>query len=157
MTYILNPVEDERWVFISCEGEMQFAELLDLHGEITRILAKHSLRRVLIDVTCANYVSTTVELFMFAHCAASSLPRGTRMALVVRPGQASHANVLEEFMRSGGVLLTNFFDPNKAEAWVKHGHGPMTASSKPTTDSRHATTDAANQPPHLAPDWCEAA
>jgi anti-anti-sigma regulatory factor len=132
MTSFLNPVQEERCLFITCEGEMRIAELLELHQQLTRILAKHSLRRVLLDVTCANYVSTALELFMFASAVSSSLPRGTRMALIVRPGQARHAKVLAEFMRRGGTLLTNFLDPEKAEAWLKNGICPVTARSRST-------------------------
>ncbi len=121
MTNLLNPIEPDRCLSLKCEGEMRVADLNELHQQIKAVLKAHSLRRVLLDVTAAQYVSTRLGLFYFAAEAFSELPRDAQISLLVRPNQVKYAKALDMMARGAGTSLKFFLDPQKAEVWAKDG------------------------------------
>jgi hypothetical protein len=61
------------------------------------------------------------------HRNCSTSPRGlpdslalrARVALLVRPEQIRHANLIEKVARKAGVFLSYFLDPGKAALWIQ--------------------------------------
>jgi hypothetical protein len=74
---------------------------------------------MLIDVTQLQSVPTPAQLFDHTKALSSEVPRGARLALLVRPDQVHSARLVERIARNDGVFLTYFLDPDKARAWVK--------------------------------------
>jgi len=120
MPYLLNPVKEDQCLFLTYEGEMPPIEVVAVRYEATKLLAARRWNRMVVDITELRSV-TAMELFVFAKGLASDLPEHARVALVVRPGQAGQAKLVEKVARSDGVLLTLFCDAGKAMAWVKKG------------------------------------
>jgi len=119
MSYFINPVGQDRCVFLSYEGEMPAVELSAARYEADAVLDQHRWNRLVVDVSQLQSVPTAPELFDFASGLSSSLSRAKRVALVVRPEQEHHARRIEEVARRGRVFLTYFLDPEKAALWVK--------------------------------------
>src|SRR5258708_40234015 len=116
MVCVGNSVEEEQWVFLTCEGEMPVTAAVAVRDEVIGLLVTKGWNRIVVDVTALRSTSTALEHFEFARGLSSELPRTTRIALVVR---SEHANLGENVARSDGGFLTLFFDAEKATAWVK--------------------------------------
>ena len=119
MSYFINPVEEEKCVFLTHEGEMSLAEAAAARQEIAELLAEKRWNRIIADLTAVRSVPKAVELFELGAGLSLSMPRSARIALVVRPDQTKHARLIEQVSRKGGVFLTFFVDAKKAEAWVR--------------------------------------
>ena len=117
MSYFINPVEEEQCVFLTYEGEMPPVEVVAVRYETTGLLAAKHWNRMVVDFTELRSL-TALELFVFAKGLSADLPPSARVALVVRPEQASYAKQVENIVRNDGVVLTSFFDPKQATAWV---------------------------------------
>ncbi len=118
MSYFINPVEEEQCVFLTYEGEMPPVEVVAVRYETTGLLAAKHWNRMVADFTELRSL-TELELFVFAKGLSSDLPQSARVAIVVRPEQASYAKRVERVVRNDGVFLNCFFDPEQATAWVK--------------------------------------
>jgi len=123
MSYFINPVGEDRCVFLSYEGEMPAVELSAARYEADAVLDQHRWHRLVVDVTQLQSVPTVPEIFDFAGGLSSSLSRARRVALVVRPEQERHARLVQKVARRGRVFLTYFLDPDKAALWVKQSAG----------------------------------
>ena len=119
MSYCVNPVEADRCVFVSYEGEMPSVELSAARREAHGVLGQQQWNRMLIDVTQLQSIPTPAQLFDHTKAISSEVPRGARVALLVRPDQVQSARLVERIARSDGVFLAYFLDPDKARAWVK--------------------------------------
>ena len=119
MPFFINPVEDDRCVFVSYAGEMPSVELSAARREANGVLSQHNWNRMLIDVTQLQSSPTPAQLFDHTKGISSEVPRGARMALLVRPDQVQSARLVERIARNDGVFLAYFLDPDKARAWVK--------------------------------------
>lgn len=119
MSYFINPVEAEQCVFLSYEGDLPPIELAAARYEANGVLGTNRWKRIVVDVTQLQSIPSAQELFEFARGLSSDVPRGTRVALVIRPEQARQARLVEKTARSEGVFLTYFLDPEKAGLWVK--------------------------------------
>ena len=119
MSYFINPVGEDRCVFLSYEGEMPAVELSAARYEADAVLDQHRWHRLVVDVTQLQSVSTVPELFDFASGLSSNVCRTRRVALVVRPEQEPHARLVQKVARRGRVFLTYFLNPDKAALWVK--------------------------------------
>ena len=109
MSYFINPVEEEKCVFLTHAARQEVGDLL----------AARQWNRMVVDITTLRSVPKAVELFALGGALAQGTPRNARIALVVRPDQARHARLVETVARNGGALLTFFTDAGKAEAWVR--------------------------------------
>jgi len=127
MSYLINPVEEDRCVFLSYEGEMPAVELSAARYEANGVLNRRRWKRIVVDVTSLRSVPSSVELFDFASGFSSGIPPETRVALVVLPEQERHAKIIETAARKRGVTLNSFLDPEKATAWVKKTVVPQSA------------------------------
>ena len=119
MPYFINPIEDEKCIFLTCEGEMLPAEAVAIRYEAIGLLAAKGWNRIVVDGTELKSVSTALESFEFARELSSELPRSARIALVVRPEQARPAELARKTVPYEGALLSVFSDPEFAAAWVK--------------------------------------
>ena len=119
MSYFINPVREDRCVFLSYEGEMPAVELSAARHETDAILDKQQWHRLVVDVTQLQSVPRTPELIDFARGLSSTVSRARRVALVVRPQQERLARLLQKVARRGRLFLTCFLDSNKATLWVK--------------------------------------
>lgn len=73
----------------------------------------------MVDFTELQSVPTALQLFDFAKGFAGQIPPDARVALVVRPEQVRHANVIEKVARKEGVFLAYFVDPGRAALWMQ--------------------------------------
>jgi hypothetical protein len=121
MSYHVNPIEDDRCVFVSYEGEMPSVELSAARREAHGVLGQQQWKRMLVDLTQLQSMPTPAQLFDHTKAIAAEVPRGVRVALLVRPDQVQSARLVERIARSDGVFLAYFLDPDKANAWVKPG------------------------------------
>ena len=119
MSYFINPVREDRCVFLSYEGEMPAVELSASRYEADAVLEQHRWHRLVVDVTQLQSVPTALELLDYASGLSSNLSRARRVALVVRPEQERLARLVQKVARRGRVFLTYFLDPDKAALWVK--------------------------------------
>ena len=119
MSYFINPVADDRCVFVSYEGVMPSAELSVARREANGVLDERNWNRIVVDVTQLLSLPTPALLFDHTKAIAAEVPRGARVALLVRPDQVQSARLVERIARSDGVLLTYFLDPDEAALWVK--------------------------------------
>lgn len=119
MSHFINPVEEDRCVFLSYDGEMPAVELSAARYEADAVLDQHRWHRLVVDITQLQTVPTVPELFDFASGLSSNVSRTRRVALLVRPEQEPHARLVQKVARRGRVFLTYFLDPDKATLWVK--------------------------------------
>jgi hypothetical protein len=119
MSYCINPVGEDRCVFLSYEGAMPLAELSAAHHETDAVLQQRQWHRLVVDVTQLQSVPRISELIDFAGGLSSTVSRARRVALVVRPEQERLARLVQKVARRGRLFLTCFLDPNKATLWVK--------------------------------------
>ena len=119
MSYFINPVGEDRCVFLSYEGEMPAVELSAARHETDAMLDQRQWHRLVVDITQLQTVPRTPELIDFAGGLSSTVSRARRVALVVRPEQERLARLLQKFARRGRLFLTYFLDPDKANLWVK--------------------------------------
>jgi hypothetical protein len=119
MAYFINPVEDDRCVLVSYAGEMPSVELSAARREATGVMGERHWNRLLIDVTQMQSVPTPAQLFDLTKAISAEVPRGARVALLIRPEQVHSARLVERIARSDGVFLAYFLDSDKAMAWVK--------------------------------------
>jgi len=117
MSYYLNPVEEDRCVFLTYEGAMPAVEVVAVRCEVAELLAAKLWNRMVVDITELCFVNA-LELFVFARGLSSDLPRNVRLALVVRPEQAIYAKFIESVAKNDGVFLAFVFDSDEAIAWV---------------------------------------
>jgi len=123
MSYFINPVGEDRCVFLSYEGEMPALELSAARYEADALLDQHRWHRLVVDVTQLQSLPTALELFDFARGLSSNSPASRRVALVVRPEQEHLARLVQKAARCGRMFLTYFLDPDKAALWVKQSPG----------------------------------
>jgi len=106
-------------VFLTYLGKMPSIEAVAVRYEAGGLLAARHWHRIVVDVTRLPSIPTAMDLFKLANGLSADLPPGARVALVVRPEQASHAKIVESVARANGVHLTFFLDAEKAAAWVQ--------------------------------------
>jgi hypothetical protein len=119
MPHFIHPDEHDRCVFLSYEGDMPPLELSAARYEASGALARLHWKRLVVDVTQLHSKPTPGQLYDHAKAMSSDVPRGARVALLVRPEQVPSARLVEQVARKGHLFLTYFLDPDKAMAWVK--------------------------------------
>ena len=119
MSHFINPVEEDRCVFLSYEGETPAVELSAARCEADAMLDQRQWHRLVVDVTQLQSLPGTSELIDFAGGLSSTVSRARRVALVVRPEQERLARLLQKVARRGRLFLTCFLDPDTATLWVK--------------------------------------
>ncbi len=119
MSYFVNPTQEERCVFLTCEGDMTLAEMASVWREVQKSLAETGWKRVLMDITTLRTKPEMGELFDLAKLYWRNFPAGGRIALVIRWDQSRFAKLLEMLVRSVGVYLTVFVSEEQAEAWIR--------------------------------------
>ena len=118
MSYSINPVEANRCVCLSYEGQIPPAELSAARYEADAVLDQRQWHRLVVNVTQLQSVPRASELIDFARGLSSTLSRARRVAVVVRPAQEGQARLLQKVARHGRLFLTCFLDPDKATHWV---------------------------------------
>lgn len=119
MSYFINPVGEDRCVFLSYEGEVPAVELSAARYEADALLDRRQWHRLVVDITQLQSLPRTSEIIDFAGGLSSTVSRARRVALVVRPEQERQANLFQKVSRRGRLFLTCFQDPDKATLWVK--------------------------------------
>lgn len=119
MSYHVNPIEEDRCVLMACAGAMPSVELSAARRESTGVMGQRHWNRMLMDVTQLQSAPTPAQLFDLTKAISSEVPRGARVALLVRSDQVHSARLVERIARSDGVFLAYFLDREKAMAWVK--------------------------------------
>ncbi len=119
MAYSIKPIEGERCVTLSYEGEMPPWEIAAARYEAHGVLKVRRWSRMMVDFTRLRSVPTPPQLFDFAKGFAGQVPPDARVALVVRPEQVRDANLVEKAARKDGVFLSYFVDPEKAALWMQ--------------------------------------
>jgi hypothetical protein len=119
MSYFIHPVAEDRYVFLSYEGEMPAADLSAARYEADALLDQRHWHRLVVDVTQLESAPRTSVLIDFAAGLSATVSRARRVALVVRPEQERLARLLQKVARRGRFFLTCFLDPEKATAWIK--------------------------------------
>ena len=120
MSYFINPVSEDRCVFLSHKGEMRPSELSAARYEADAILDQRQWHRLFVDISQLQSVPRTSEIVDFASGLSSTVSRARRVAVVVSPEQERQANLFQKVARRGRLFLTCFQDPDKAMLWVKN-------------------------------------
>ena len=119
MSYLINPVEEDRCVLLSFEGEMPVVEFSTARSEANGVLDERHWNRLLVDVSRLPSAPNARELFDLAEGLSSSVSRPTRVALVVRPEQETHARLLQKAARTRRVFLAYFLALERALSWMR--------------------------------------
>jgi hypothetical protein len=119
MSHHINPVAEDRCVFLSYEGQTPMAELSTARYEADALLDQRQWHRLVVDITQLQSAPRTSELIDFASGLSSSVSRTRRVAVVVRPDQERQARLFQKVARRGRMFLTSFQDPDKAVLWLK--------------------------------------
>lgn len=119
MSCSIRPVDEDRCVFLSHEGEMLSVELSAARYEADAILDQRRWHRLVVDITRVLSVPATSRLIDFASGLSSTLLRARRVAVVVRPEQERRASLFQKVARRERSFLTCFLDPAKATHWIK--------------------------------------
>jgi hypothetical protein len=119
MAICIKPVEEERCITLSYEGEMPPREIAAARYEAQGLLKARRWKRIIMDVTQFRSVPKTSELVDFAKGFSDQVPLDARVALLVRPEQVRDANFVEKVARKAGVFLSYFVDPEKAALWMQ--------------------------------------
>ncbi len=119
MSYFINPVPEERCVFLTHEGEMPLGELATALQEVEDLLTLNRWTGVMVDVTTLRSVPKAEEVFTLGKTVPRHLPRNTRVALGIRPDQTKHARRIEQAVRRGGTLLMYFTESERAQRWTR--------------------------------------
>lgn len=148
MPYFINPVEEEKCVFLTHEGEMSMAEAAAAREEAGELLTAKQWNRIIVDITAVRSLLKGLELFKLGEAISETLPPCARIALVVRADQTKGARLIEQVARNSGAFLTFFTDVRKAEAWVR---GDPLSSHRPFFRlSQREVTQEQNQEPRTA-------
>jgi hypothetical protein len=119
MSYLIKPVDEDRCVFLSYEGETPAVELSAARRETDAMLDQRQWHRLVVDVTHLQSLPRTSEILGFASGLSSTVSRARRVAVVIRPEQERQASLFQRAARRGRFFLTCFVDPAKAAHWVK--------------------------------------
>ena len=119
MAYFIKPIEAERCVSLSYEGDLPPLEIAAARSEAHGLLNARRWSRITVDLNRLRSVPTAPQLFDFAKGFAGQIPPDARVALVVRPEQVRQANFVEKVARRDGVFLSYFIDPGKAALWMQ--------------------------------------
>lgn len=119
MAYCIKPIEEERCVSLSYEGELQPRAIAAGRYEALGLLNARHWNRIMVDLTGLHLVPTVPQLFEFARGFVGQIPHEARVALVVSPEQVRHAKMVEEIARKSGVFLSFFINPGKAALWMQ--------------------------------------
>ena len=119
MAYSIKPIEEERCVSLSFEGESPLREIAAARNEAHGLANTRHWNRIMVDITRLRVVPTAPELLKFAKASGGEIPRDARVALVVRPEQVQHAKLVEKAARKQGVFLSWFLDSGKAARWMQ--------------------------------------
>ena len=124
MSYFANPVEEDRCVFLTYEGQLPGSERCTARHQTHEWLKTKGWARVVLDITQLGPVITPTLFFNLAYGLRRHTPPLARMALVVREDQIRYANLIEKLAQKDGVFLASFMDPDKAVLWVKETGEP---------------------------------
>ena len=119
MAFSIRPIEEDQCARLSYEGEMPPEEIAAARYEAHGLLKTRCWSRMMVDLTQLRSVPTAAQLFDFAKGFAGQMPPDARVALVVRPEQVRHANLVEKVARKDGVFLSYFLDPREAALWIQ--------------------------------------
>ena len=119
MAYCIKPIEEEGCLSLSYEGEIPPREIAAARYEAYGLLNARRWSRIMVNLTQLRSVPTAPQLFDFAKGFTGQIPPSARVALVVRPEQVRHANLVEKLARKDGVFLSYFVDPGKAVRWMQ--------------------------------------
>ena len=119
MAYFIKPIEEERCVLLSYDGEMPPRDIAAARYEAHGVLNARRWSRMMVDLTRLRFVPTSAQLFDFAKGFAGQVPPDARVAVLVRPEQVRDASLVEKVARKVGVFLSWFVDPEKAALWMK--------------------------------------
>ncbi len=133
MSYLINPIREDRCVLLSYEGRMPALEVSAARYEASGMLKRLNWSRIVVDLSALQPGPKPVELRDFALGFLSVVPPDARVAVVVRPEQARSAARTEEVARRQGVLLLSFVDSRQALHWVKR----TSSRRPPVTHARH--------------------
>ena len=133
MSYFINPIENERCVCVSFEGELPPREVAATLYEAHGVLNARGWTRVMVDITQWQSVPTAQQLFDFTKILSGQVSCKAHVALVVRPEQVRYADLVEKVVRKAGVFLAYFLDPEKATIWVRQAGASFRRKPQPQT------------------------
>jgi len=119
MSYLINPVEEDRCVLLSFEGETPVGEFSTARSEANGVLDERQWNRLLVDVSRWQSAPNARELFDLAEGLSASVSRPTRVALVVRADQEPRARLLQKAARTRRVFLAYFLALERAVSWMR--------------------------------------
>ena len=151
MAYLIQPIEEDRCVSLSCDGEMLPREIAAARYEAHGVLSARRWSRMIVDFTRLRFFPTSPQIFDFAKGFSGQVPPDARVALVVRPEQVRDANLVEKVARKNGVFLSYFVDQGKASLWIQRSQplrrtlGPAPWSQQGRVCKRNPTISSREQ------------
>lgn len=119
MSCFINPVMEDRCVYLNYEGTLSPIEIMAARYEASATLAKKRWNRIVVDISRLKSELTDRALFEMSSSISLELSRSVRVAVVTGPEQAVHTKFLRNVARNDGVFLTSFSNAEEAAAWVK--------------------------------------
>jgi hypothetical protein len=124
MAYFINPIEEQRCLCLSCEGEVQPRDLAVLGYETGRRADVKRWRHIMVDITQLRSSLTPSQLLDLAEILAGHAPQRRRLAFVVRPDHVRQVGWAANVARRSGLCLAYFRDPRKAARWMRPAKAP---------------------------------
>jgi len=136
MSYLINPVDEDQYVFLRYEGTMPPIEIVAVRYGATGLLSALHWDRLLMDITELRTIPPDLELFRLFSGLSPDLSPNARVALVIREEQAKQARLVQDIARKEGVFLACFSDVEQASTWMKGIRPHERSQTRPANSMR---------------------
>ncbi len=124
MPCFISPVEDQRCLRLSLEGEIRPRDLAVMGYEARRRAKARHWSRIVVDMTQLQSSLTPPQLLDLAEILAGQAGRRGRLAFVGRPDHTRQVGWAADVARRSGLCLAYFRDPEKAARWMRPALAP---------------------------------
>jgi hypothetical protein len=120
MSYEISDVEEQGFVRVVYDGELDLDELVRSRSESMVAMQAKGLRRVLVEMGGAVDRLSTADRYEFVSSHGSVVPPATRIAVVAndRNLHLPDRNLIENVARNRGIDLRLFREVREARSWL---------------------------------------
>jgi hypothetical protein len=124
MPYVINPVEEDRCLFVRHEGEVSIHDVGESLRRAGGVLSGKGWSRLLVDATGVTKRPSLIEVYLSANQLLSALPRSTRIAVVFRSDKKGEARFVENMIFNVSARMAAFAEVDKARVWIRQEETP---------------------------------
>ncbi|HKO87295.1 MAG TPA: hypothetical protein VJU83_02140 [Burkholderiales bacterium] len=118
MSYGIYIDEKIQAVCLVHEGEVSWDEMNSARADLNQRAQTLGLKRMLVDASSMTVLPSVTEQFEFVSEHPSNLPRGVRLAIVMRPALLQGALFSEQVSVNRGVAMKVFDSVASARQWL---------------------------------------